>query len=89
MNWAFVGASTIADLYLTGAIRAMRSCEVRWIVGGSADRAASFAKTHGISHSGTDRSAAMADPAVSAVHISSTYEKHHAQTLAANYGPSQ
>jgi 1,5-anhydro-D-fructose reductase (1,5-anhydro-D-mannitol-forming) len=89
VNWAFVGASTIAGLYLTGAVRAMRSCEIRWIVGSFADRAASFAKTHGISHSGTDRSIAMADSAVGTVYIPSTDEKHHAQTLAVSHGQSQ
>ena len=83
MNWAFVGASTIAGQYLTGAIRATGGCEVRWVVSGSAERAASFARTHGIAHSGTDLSAALVDPAVSAVYISSTNEKHHAQALAA------
>ncbi|MDP2080805.1 MAG: Gfo/Idh/MocA family oxidoreductase [Pseudotabrizicola sp.] len=83
MNWAFVGASTIAGQYLAGAVRATGGCEVRWVVSGSAERAASFATTHGIAHSGTDLSAALADPAVGAVYISSTNEKHHAQALAA------
>jgi len=83
VNWTFVGASTIAGQYLASAIRATGNCEVRWIVSGSADRAASFAKTHGITKSGGDLSAALADPAVSAVYISSTNEKHHAQALAA------
>jgi 1,5-anhydro-D-fructose reductase (1,5-anhydro-D-mannitol-forming) len=83
VNWAFVGASTIAGQYLTDAVRAMGNCKVSWIVSGSADRAASFAQTHGITHSGTDLSAALADPAVGAVYISSTNEKHHAQALAA------
>ncbi len=83
MNWAFVGASTIAGQYLAGAIRATGGCEVRWVVSGSAERAASFATTHGIAHSGTDLSAALADPAVGAVYISSTNEKHRAQALAA------
>ena len=83
MNWAFVGASTIAGQYLVGAMRATGGCEVRWVISGSADRAASFAKAHSIAHSGTDLSAALADPAVGAVYISSTNEKHHAQALAA------
>lgn len=83
MNWAFVGASTIAGQFLTGAIRAMGNCEVRWVVSGSDDRAASFAKTHSIPYSGTNLSAALADPDVGAVYISSTNEKHHAQALAA------
>jgi 1,5-anhydro-D-fructose reductase (1,5-anhydro-D-mannitol-forming) len=83
VNWAFVGASTIAGQYLAGAVRATGGCEVRWVVSGSAERDASFATTHGIAHSGTDLSAALADPAVGAVYISSTNEKHHAQALAA------
>lgn len=83
MNWAIVGASTIAGQYLAGAVRATGGCEVRWVVSGSAERAASFATTHGIAHSGTELSAALADPAVGAVYISSTNEKHHAQALAA------
>jgi len=83
VNWAFVGASTIAGQYLAGAVRATGGCEVRWVVSGSAERAASFATTHGIAYSGTDLSAALADPAVGAVYISSTNEKHHAQALAA------
>ena len=83
MNWAFVGASTIAGQYLAGAVCATGGCEVRWVVSGSTERAASFARAHGIAHSGTDLSAALADPAVGAVYISSTNEKHHAQALAA------
>ncbi len=83
MNWAFVGASTIAGQYLVGAMRATGACEVRWVISGSADRAASFAKAHSIAHSGTDLSAALADPAVGAVYISSSNEKHRAQALAA------
>lgn len=83
MNWAFLGASTIAGQYLASAIRATGNCEVGWVVSGSADRAASFANTHGIAKFGTDLSAALADPAVGAVYISSTNEKHHAQALAA------
>lgn len=83
MNWAFVGASTIADQYLVGAVRAQDGSDVRWVVSGSTDRAAEFAKAHGIAHSGTDLAAAVADPAVDAVYISSTNEKHHAQAIAA------
>lgn len=83
MNWAFVGASTIAGQYLVGAIRAQAESNVRWVVSGSADRAAGFAATHSIAHSGTDLVAALTDPALDAVYISSTNEKHHAQAMAA------
>lgn len=83
MNWAFVGASTIAGQYLISAVRAQAGSDVAWVISGSADRARSFAKTHSIAQSGTDLSAALADPAVDAVYISSTNEKHHAQAIAA------
>lgn len=83
MNWAFVGASTIAGQYLVSAIRAAGASDVRWVVSGSSGRAASFAKTHSIAHFGTDLAATLADPAVGAVYISSTNEKHHAQAMAA------
>lgn len=83
VNWAFIGASTIAGQYLIGAIRAQRGSDVRWVVSGSTDRAVSFATTHGIPQAGTDLAAALADPAVDAVYISSTNEKHRSQALAA------
>jgi 1,5-anhydro-D-fructose reductase (1,5-anhydro-D-mannitol-forming) len=83
VNWGFVGASTIAGQYLVGAIRATGASDVRWVVSGSSDRAASFAETHSIARSGTDLAAALADPALGAVYISSTNEKHHAQAMAA------
>ena len=83
VNWAFVGASTIAGQYLIGAVRAQAGSDVAWVISGSADRARSFAKTHSIAQSGTDLTAALADPAVDAVYISSTNEKHHAQAMAA------
>ena len=83
MNWAFVGASTIAGQYLVGAVRAQSGGDVAWVVSGSAERARSFAKAHSIAHWGTDLTTALADPTVEAVYISSTNEKHHAQAIAA------
>lgn len=83
MNWAFVGASTIAGQYLVGAVRSLAGSDVRWVVSGSAARAASFAQTHNIARSGTDLGVALIDAAVDAVYISSTNEKHHAQAVAA------
>jgi 1,5-anhydro-D-fructose reductase (1,5-anhydro-D-mannitol-forming) len=83
VNWAFVGASTIAGQYLVGAVRAQTGSDVVCIVSGSASRAASFAKDHGIALSGTDLAAALTDPAINAVYLSSTNEKHHAQAMTA------
>lgn len=83
MNWAFVGASTIAGQYLVGAVRAVPMNDVRWVISGSAERAASFAGTHGIARSGTAVADALADRDVEAVYISSTNDRHRAQALAA------
>ncbi|MFN7598652.1 MAG: Gfo/Idh/MocA family protein, partial [Cereibacter sp.] len=83
MNWVFVGASTIAGQYLVGAVRAEQENDVRWVISGSADRAAAFAGAYGIARFGTDLAEALADPAVDAIYISSTNEKHHGQAMAA------
>ncbi len=83
MNWAFVGASTIASQYMVGAIRASGAGDVFWVVSGSSSRAESFASIHNIINSGTDIATTLADPAVSAVYVSSTNEKHHPQAMAA------
>ncbi len=56
---------------------------VAWIVSGDEGRAAAYAEEHKIAHSTTDLDRMLADPAVDAVYISSTNEKHHAQALAA------
>ncbi len=83
MNWAFIGASTIAGQYLLPAVRAQSGGKVGWVVSGSQMRADEFARAHGIAQATTDLARALADPAVGAVYISSTNEKHKAQALAA------
>ena len=83
MDWVLAGASTIAAQYMIRAIRAQPGHRVAWVVSGSADRAARYAAAHGIAHHGADLDAALADPAVAAVYISSTNEKHRHQALAA------
>ena len=83
VNWALVGASRIAGQYLVSAIRSADAGDVLWVVSGSASRATTFAKSNAIAQSGTDLAVALADPAVHAVYISSTNEKHHAQAMAA------
>ncbi|WP_424971066.1 Gfo/Idh/MocA family protein [Dinoroseobacter sp. S76] len=83
MNWTFVGASTIASQHMIGAVRAQAGGEVTWVVSGAAERAQRWASDHGIAKATQDLSQALADPEVAAVYISSTNEKHHAQTMAA------
>lgn len=83
MNWVFVGASTIASQHMIDAVRAQNGCEVTWVVSGSGDRTAQWAKDHGIANATSDLSAALADESTQCVYISSTNEKHHAQAMAA------
>ena len=83
MNWALIGASTIAGQYLVDAITAQAGGRVGWVVSGNADHAKGFALRHGIPHA-TDRlEEALADPTVEAVYVSSRNDRHLPQALAA------
>lgn len=83
MRWALVGASTIASQHMIRAIRAQAGGEVARVVSGSRDRADAYAREHDIPACGTDLNEALADPAIDAVYISTTNEKHLMQALAA------
>ena len=83
MRWALVGASTIAAEYMIHAIRAVPGGAVLRLVSASPERAAEYAARHQIHVSGTDLAAALADPDVDAVYISTTNEKHFPQAMAA------
>lgn len=83
MNWALVGASTIAAGHMLRALRALEDGTVSWVVSGSLARATDFAATHRIAQATTSLATMLADPAVDAVYISSTNDKHCDQALAA------
>ena len=83
MQWIFVGASTIASQHMLGAVRAQADCDVSWVVSGSEERAAQWAKDHGIAHSTTSLAEALSDDNGSCVYVSSTNEKHFDQAMAA------
>jgi 1,5-anhydro-D-fructose reductase (1,5-anhydro-D-mannitol-forming) len=82
MRWGLVGASNIAAQFMIPAFRAVGG-EVRWVVSGDAQRASEYAARHGIPDATADLEQMLADPAVDAVYISSTNEKHRPQALAA------
>lgn len=82
VRWALVGASTIADQFMIAAIRAQGGV-IDALVSASAERAADFARKNDIARHATDLDAVLADPAIDAVYISSTNEKHLPQALAA------
>lgn len=82
VTWALIGASTIADEWMVDAIRSQGGT-IAAVVSGQAERARAFAGKHGIAAASTDLDAVLADPAIDAVYISSTNEKHLPQVLAA------
>lgn len=82
VRWGFVGASTIAREHMIAAVRASGH-DVVAITSGSAERARAYAHEHGIARAHESLESLLADPAVEAVYISSTNEKHCAQVLAA------
>ncbi|MCU0826673.1 MAG: Gfo/Idh/MocA family oxidoreductase [Tabrizicola sp.] len=82
MRWGLIGASTIADQHMISAIRESGS-DIVALISSTQSRAQDMAHRHGIPKHGTDLSALLADPAIAAVYISSTNEKHHAQAMAA------
>ena len=79
LRWALIGASTIAGQWMVNAIRAVGD-EVVAVVSGDLARARAFAQQHGIAHA-LDAEAGLTGLGVNAVYISSTNEKHEAQTL--------
>ncbi len=83
MNWAFVGASTIASQYMLDAVRLQAGNNVTWVVSNSPDRVQTWAKERGIPNATADLDAALSDENVQAVYVSSTNEKHHGQAMAA------
>jgi 1,5-anhydro-D-fructose reductase (1,5-anhydro-D-mannitol-forming) len=82
MRWGLIGASTIAAEHMIGAIRACGG-QVVAVASSTAQRSGAFAATHDIPVAVDQVETLLADPAIDAVYISSTNEKHHAQALAA------
>jgi 1,5-anhydro-D-fructose reductase (1,5-anhydro-D-mannitol-forming) len=83
IRWALIGASTIADEWMINAIHSQPDGSIETIVSGSETRAREFAQKHGIPSFSTDLAAVLADPAIDAIYVSSTNEKHLPQVLAA------
>jgi 1,5-anhydro-D-fructose reductase (1,5-anhydro-D-mannitol-forming) len=81
MKWALIGASNIAGEWMVSAIRAAGD-EVVAVVSGDGGRAQDFAQAHGIARACVDMND-LPSWGVQAVYISSTNEKHEAQTLCA------
>ena len=83
MRWGLIGASTIASEHVIAAIRAQPGIEIAGVLSGTARAARTMPRGTASPQSTTDLDALLGDPAIDAVYISTTNEKHHPQALAA------
>lgn len=81
-HWGLIGASTIAQEWVIGAIRATGGT-VAAVMSSSAERARRYATENGIEGAYDSLESLLANPAIEAVYISTTNELHRDQTLAA------
>ena len=82
LRWGLVGASTIAAEHMIGAFRA-NGGEAVVVMSTNADRAAAYAKQHGVARATTSLEELVRSKDVDAVYVSTTNELHRDQVLAA------
>ncbi len=83
VRWGLVGASDIAASSIIPGIRAQAGSRVVAVHSRSAERGAAYARQHGIDRSYDTLAALLADPEIDAVYVSTTNDRHHAETIAA------
>ena len=82
LRWGLIGASTIAAEHMIGAFRA-NGGEAVAVMSANADRAATYAKRHGIARATTSLTELVESKDLDAVYISTTNELHRDQLFAA------
>lgn len=83
IGWGLIGASTIAHDYVIRAIEAQSHSQVAGVLSGDYARGQAYAAANQLPRAYRSLDEVLADSAVDAVYISTTNEKHKAQTLAA------
>ncbi len=83
LGWGLIGASTIAGEYMIPAINAQPESQVVAVMSRSAERGQAYAEANGIPAASISVDTLLADPTVDVVYISTTNERHKAETLAA------
>ncbi len=82
LRWAVLGASTIADEVMIGALGHDDGTVVA-VHSRSTERARAVADRHQIERSGSDLDVVLSSADIDAVFVGTTNDRHHAQTLAA------
>jgi 1,5-anhydro-D-fructose reductase (1,5-anhydro-D-mannitol-forming) len=83
VRWGLVGASDIAANSIIPAIRAQSGSRVVAVHSRSRERGAEYAGYHGIDRSHDTLTGLLDDPEVDAVYVSTTNDRHPAETIAA------
>ena len=83
VGWGFVGASTWAGRYLSPAVAAVPGSRGVGVFSSSRERGEEFAASNGLEKTYASLEELLADPAVEAVYVSSTNDRHAEQTIAA------
>lgn len=83
LGWGLIGASTIAQGFMIPAINAQPNSHAIGVFSSSLERGQQYADENKLSRVYRSLEEMLADPAIDAVYISTTNEKHKAQTLAA------
>lgn len=82
LRWGLIGASTIAAEHMIGAFR-VNGGEVTLVMSANADRAATYAKEHGIPRATSSLKDVVGAADVDAVYVSTTNDLHRDQVFAA------
>ena len=80
-GWGIIGASTIARQYMINAINAQPDSQVVAILSRSKRRAMRMAQEFNVDRTYDNLSAFLEDPDIDVVYISSTNERHKAETI--------
>ena len=83
LGWGLIGASTIAQQFMVPAINAQPDSQVIGVFSSSFERGRQYADENKLSRVYRSLEEMLADPSIDAVYVSTTNEKHKAQTLAA------
>src|SRR5580700_5805168 len=83
VNWALIGASTIAANYMIDAFRCTPENELAGVLSSDVGRGVRFAKMHELPHAYASLEELCADHDVDAVYISTPNDRHAPQALAA------
>jgi 1,5-anhydro-D-fructose reductase (1,5-anhydro-D-mannitol-forming) len=83
LRWGLVGASDIAATSIIPAIRAQPGSRVVAVHSRSQERGAAYARRHGIERNHVTLDALLGDDEVDAVYVSTTNDRHRAETIAA------